>query len=135
MEDVLKKMKTDVEDFLKLTIETRENSERDRDYYDGYQWTEDEKKVLQKRNQAPIVVNRVKPKVEGLKGLLDLRKTDIKAFPRNYKNDDKAAEAVTDALRYVFDNNDFEEVKRETFESKIVEGYAAAIVEEYIARS
>lgn len=117
-----------VEAFLDATDEARDFSERDRDYYDGHQWSETELQVLRKRNQAPIVVNRVKPKVEGLKGLLSIRKTDIKAFPRN-EQDEGSAHAVTDALRYVADNNDFDNVKLDAFEDKVIQGYCAAIVE------
>lgn len=121
-------LKKQVEHFLDATLDARTLSQRDRDYYDGYQWTEEQINVLQRRKQAPIVVNRVKPKVEGLKGLLEIRATDIKAFPRN-EQDEGTAHAVTDALRYVSDNNDFDTVKAECFEDKIVEGYCAAIVE------
>ena len=117
-----------VESFLNATESARTKSERDKDYYDGYQWSEEQSKVLEKRNQAAIVVNRVKPKVEGLKGLLSIRKTDIKAFPRT-KQDEGAAHAITDALRYVADNNEFDNIKLDAFEDKIISGYCAAIVE------
>jgi len=122
-------LKKQVDDFLSSTIDARYASVRDRDYYDGYQWTEEEEAVLRKRKQSPIVINRIKPKVRGLKGLLSIRKSDIKAFPRNYENDENSAHAVTDALRYVADNNDFDSVKAEVFENKVIEGYGAANIE------
>lgn len=125
----LTKYKNQVEFFLNETIEAREASERDRDYYDGHQWSDEEVQKLKNRNQAPIVVNRVKPKVEGLKGLLDIRKTDIKAYPRNPGQDESAAHAFTDGLRYVEDNTDFECTQKKVFEDMIVEGYGACIVE------
>jgi len=121
-------LKRQVDSFLDATVDARTMSERDKDFYDGYQWTEQEIQTLRKRNQAPIVVNRVKPKVEGLKGLLSIRATDIKAFPRN-KKDEKSAHAVTDALRYVAENNDFDNIKLDVFENKIIQGYGAAITE------
>lgn len=123
----LEDLKKQVEHFLDTTLDARTLSERDRDYYDGYQWTEEQINALQRRKQAPIVVNRVKPKVEGLKGLLEIRATDIKAFPRN-EQDEGTAHAVTDSLRYVSDNNDFDTIKAECFEDKIIEGYCAAKV-------
>lgn len=125
----LSDLKKQVDGFLSATYDARIASEKARDYYDGYQWTEEEIGTLRRRRQAPIVVNRVKPKVEGLKGLLSVRKTDIKAFPRNYKNDEKAAHAVTDALRFVADANDFDQVKAQAFENLIIEGYCATIIE------
>lgn len=124
----LHKLKDQFEDYLNATISPRSDSERCRDYYDGYQWTTEELATLRKRKQPPIVVNRVKPKVEGLKGLLSIRKTDIKAFPRT-QNDEKSATAITDALRYVADDNDIDEIKAKCFENKVIEGVCAASVD------
>ena len=123
------KAKRQIESFLDSTIEARAESEKCRDYYDGKQWTAEQARKLKARNQATVVINRVKPKVEGLKGLLENRKADIKAFPRNSGRDEQSAHAVTDSLRYVADNNDFDSIKSQCFEDKIIEGYCAAIVE------
>lgn len=116
------------EEFLNVTADARLLSERDRDYKDGYQWTDEERAKLAKRKQAPITNNRVKPKVEGLKGLLIQRSTDPKAFPRNRK-DEKASHAITDALRYVADDNDLDAIELDVADNLFVEGYGAAIVE------
>ena len=116
------------EEFLNVTTDARILSERDRDYKDGYQWTDEERAKLAKRKQAPITNNRVKAKVEGLKGLLIQRTTDPKAFPRN-KKDEKASHAITDALRYVADDNDLDAIELDVADNLFVEGYGAAIVE------
>lgn len=118
-----------VEDWLTDTEDARLLSERDRDYKDGKQWTDSEMATLKSRNQAPIVVNRIHPKVEGLKGLLIQRKTDPKAFPRTQKHT-RAAEAVTDGLRFVADNVNFDQVKLEAADNVFVEGYGGAIIEQ-----
>jgi hypothetical protein len=131
----LEKYKSQFEDYLTDTIDARRVSEKCRDYYDGNQWTAEEINVLAKRKQAPIVVNRVKPKVEGLKGLLSIRKTDIKAFPRNIGQDEESSHAITDALRYVYDSNDFDTIKADCFENKIIEGVCAISVETIIKRN
>lgn len=128
LEDLLASLVEDVEDFLTNTEEARVASERARDYKDHKQWTAEEKAIIEGRGQAAIVVNRIKPKVEGLKGLLINRKTDPKAYARTPKHE-KAAEAVTDALRYVADNVDFDKIKLEVAENDFVEGYGAAIVD------
>jgi hypothetical protein len=117
-----------VEDFLNNTEDARALSERDRDFKDNKQWTDAEIAKLEARNQAPIVVNRIKPKVEGLKGLLIQRKTDPKAFPRTQKHE-AAADAITDGLRFVADNVDFDQIKLQVFDTLVVEGYGAAIIE------
>jgi len=118
----------DVEDFLTNTEDARQLSERDRDYKDNKQWTDAEIAKLNSRNQAPIIVNRIKPKVEGLKGLLIQRKTDPKAYPRTQKHT-AAADAVTDGLRFVADNVDFDQIKLDVADNVFVEGYGAAITE------
>lgn len=127
-EDILEKVQKQVETFLTQTQIARIASERDRDYVDHKQWTPEEIAKLTGRQQAPIVVNRVKPKVAGLLGLLSMRQTDPKAYPRTQKHE-KSAEAITDALRYVADNNDFNDCKMEVSECFFVEGYGGAIVD------
>jgi len=127
-DETLSMVKRQVEQYLNDTHEARRLSERDRDYYDHKQWTSEEIAKLTKRNQAPIVVNRVKPKVEGLVGLYMLRNSDPKAYPRTKKHE-KSAHAVTDALRYVADTNDFPGVKMMVAGEFFVEGTAGAWVD------
>ena len=117
-----------VEDFLNSTTAARMNAQRDRDYVNNKQWSSEEIAKLRARNQAPIVNNHIKPKVEGLKGLLVQRKTDPRAFPRNMK-DEKGAEAATDALRFVNDNSDVDTVELNVADNFFVEGYGASIIE------
>jgi len=124
----LEKLKSNVEDFLTNTEYARILSEKCRDYKDHKQWTAEEANVIKSRGQAPIVVNRIKPKVDGIKGLIIQRKTDPKAFPRTQKHE-KAAEAITDGLRFVSDNNNFDDLKVDVADNVIVEGYGAVIIE------
>ena len=96
-----------VEQFLEDTEQARRLSQKCRDYFDHKQWTSAEVARLESRKQAAIVVNRVRPKVEGLVGLYELRKNDPKAYPRTQKHED-SAKVVTDALRFVTENNNFD---------------------------
>ena len=128
LEDKLPKMKQQVDDFLSSTADARAVSEMCRDFKDGYQWTDAEKSKLLKRGQAPIVINRVKPKVEGLLGLVSVRLSDPVAYPRTKKHEE-AANCATDALRYVADNNTFPQVKMAVSEEMFVEGYGGVIID------
>jgi hypothetical protein len=123
----LETRKKEVESFLSVTSVARALSEIDRDYYDHKQWTAAEAAKLASRNQAPIVVNRVRPKVNGLLGLLEIRRTDPKAYPRTQKHE-KSSEAITDALRFVADYTDFPNIKHEVAENFFIEGYGGAYV-------
>jgi len=105
----------------------RENAERDRDYYDGKQLTDAERKALVKRGQPPVVFNRIQRKVNYLKGLEAQTRKDPKAFPRT-PGDDGAAQAATDALRYVCDDQDWDAKRSDAYENIIVEGTAAIMV-------
>lgn len=116
------------EDFHQATIEARDASERDVDYENSYQWTDAELEVLDSRRQAAIVVNRIKKKVNTLTGLQRKSRTQPKALPRNAPDED-AANAATEGLRYVRQNNNFEVCSSAVFRDQVLPGYGGAIVE------
>ncbi len=128
VDDIFEEAKYQAEEYLYLTEDSRSLAERCRDYADGKQWTDAEVQALRKRNQAPIVNNRIKVKLQGLLGLLVARRTDPKAFPRT-QHEDKAAEAITDALRYVADKNDMNGIKQEVADNFFCEGVGGVIVD------
>lgn len=109
------------------TQSARDKSERDRDYYDNKQITSEEEETLKKRGQPVVVYNRIQRKVNYLKGLETQTRKDPKAFPRE-PGDDGSAQAVTDALRYVCDDQSWDSKRSEAFENIIVEGTGAVMV-------
>lgn len=120
--------KKDFEYWEDVTNVARSKSRRDRDYRDGKQWTEEEQSTLEARGQAPIVINKIGPKIDFMIGVERTSRQDPKAWPRN-PNDEEAANAITDSLRYVADNVDFDATASECFEDSLVEGIEAGIVE------
>jgi hypothetical protein len=128
IEEDYKRYTDHFESFLDATQQARQNSEKCRDYYDHKQWTADEVEKLRKRKQAPIVVNRIQPKIDAMKGLLINQRTDPKAYPRTPKHE-QASYAITDALRFVHDNVDFDGIEEQCAEDYFIEGTCAAIVE------
>lgn len=122
------KFRKQFESFADATDEQRIEARRDRDYRDHKQWTEAEIETLRARGQAPVVINRIAPKVDFMVGLEKSQRPDPKAWPRN-PGDDEAAEAATDALRYVADNVDFDSTSGDCYEDLLVEGIEAAIIE------
>jgi hypothetical protein len=109
------------------TRTARLDSERDRDYYDGKQLTSDETAALNKRGQPPVIFNRIQRKVNYLKGLETQTRKDPKAFPRT-PGDDGSAQAATDAIRYVCDDQDWDAKRSEAYENILVEGTGAILV-------
>lgn len=116
------------EDFVESTSEERRRAEKRRDYRDLKQWTDEEVSKLSQRQQAAIVFDHFSKKIDAVTGLEVERRTDPKAYPVSPKYE-KAAEAITDALRYVESSVMLDDTLTEVFEDKIVEGYGGAIVE------
>ena len=110
-----------------VTGEARTLSERCRDYYDSRQLSETEVRALKKRKQAPVVINRVKPKMDGLMGLERQNRTTAKAWPRTPKHD-KGAEAATEAIRYCLQNNNYDQIRSAAWDNLLVEGTGAVEV-------
>lgn len=103
------------------TIDTRNLSERSRNYYDSNQITDAERRVLIQRKQAPVVINRVKPKVDSLMGMERANRTTAKAQPRTPKHT-KGAEAATESVRFCLQDNMYERVRSDTWENMLIEG-------------
>lgn len=109
------------------TLEARAEAERARDYYDGRQLTPDQIKALNKRRQPIVIENLIRPKVDYLCGLERQTRTDPKAYPRTAQHDDDA-NAVTDALRYVSDDQDYPIKRSSVFQNILVEGFGGVEV-------
>lgn len=109
------------EEAEQMTDEARRLAERDRDYYNGQQWTEKELATLRRRGQPALTINYIKRKVEYLRGFERRMRSDPKAFPRN-PDDDQLSEAATDALRFVADRNDFDVIRSDVYEDMLIEG-------------
>ncbi|HIE0523801.1 TPA: hypothetical protein ACXJLS_000393 [Stenotrophomonas maltophilia] len=105
----------------------RELSERDRDYYDGKQLSDDELETLRKRKQPAVVSNRIAPKIDALIGHEKRIRTDPRAYPRTPKHEAES-ESATDAIRYVCDANRFSQIRSNVAENLFIEGAGAATV-------
>lgn len=100
----------------------RAESEQARDYYDGRQLSEAEKRVLKQRKQPEVVKNRIKRKIDYLRGLERQGRTDPKAYPRT-PQDEQDADVCTDALRYVKADQNLDVKRSSVFENMLVEGF------------
>lgn len=103
------------------TYRERELARRDRAYCDHDQYTDQELAILRQRGQPPLTINKIKEKVEVLRGLERRGRSDPKAFPRN-PNEDARADAATQVLRYLADQNRLDVVRSMVFDNLLVEG-------------
>lgn len=127
---VLEKLVRMYESAEQSTADAREESERDRDYVNGDQWTQEEINTLKKRKQPVITINRIGPKVDFLLGMEASHRTDPRAYPRT-PNDEDASAAATDALRYIMEDQRWDRVRSECFSNFIVEGSCGVDVRVY----
>lgn len=104
------------------SMTSRSEGEKARDYYDGRQLDEAQIKALNKRKQPIVIENLIRPKVEYLCGLERQTRTDPKAYPRTAMHE-KDAEACTDALRYVADDQDIDIKRSMVFANMLIEGF------------
>jgi len=110
-----------------LTYDARQLAQRDRDYFDEKQLTADEKSALEKRGQPVIIKNRIKRKVNAMMGLEKQTRKDPRAFPRN-PDDEDAARAATDALRYVCELTRWDDLRSQCGKELAIEGTCAVKV-------
>jgi hypothetical protein len=115
------------EEAEETTRPARDLAERDRDYRDGKQLTSEEESVLKSRGQPVVIYNRIQRKVNFLRGLETQSRKDPKAFPRT-PGDDGSAQAATDALRYVCDDQNWDTKRSDAYENILVEGTGAIMV-------
>lgn len=95
---------------------------RDRDYKDNKQLTQEEIATLNARGQPDLIFNVIQPKIDYLVGFEASNRTDPRGFPRT-PNDEDAAAACTDALRYVKDEQELDQKFSTAWENMLVEGY------------
>lgn len=115
------------EEAFDTTQDARREAERDRDYYDGKQYTDDELETLRKRKQPPVVSNRIKPKIDALLGFAKKKQMQPKAYPRTPKHEQEA-DSITDAVRFACDQARFDVVRMDAAEHLFIEGVAACTV-------
>lgn len=123
----LEEYRQHVNEFIDNTMTERSEAELHRDYFDGKQWTTDEVNTLKQRNQPVITDNKIKDKVEYMEGVERKTRSDPKAYPRTPVHEGDA-DLATDAIRYVFDKNRFQQIKSAVFQNLLIEGFGGCEV-------
>lgn len=121
---VLKQVVAWFEESEQSSQTSREKAERDRDYYDGKQWTEEEAAELRRRGQPVIALNVIRARVNYHLGMEKKQRRDPKAFGRG-PEDQQAAEVATEALRYAMERTDYHSERSRVWENVKIEGNGA----------
>lgn len=129
--------KLSVEDLVSMfeaaeegSYDARKLAERDRDYHDGKQLSDEEIKALKKRGQPPYIDNRIKTKIDYLVGLEKQQRINPKALPRTPVHEHDA-DAATQALVYVADRENFDYKRSAVWRNLVIEGaggYSVTVV-------
>lgn len=98
----------------------RRGAKEDGEYYDGKMWTDEEKRILEGRGQPPIVINRIKSKVDGLHGIQIANSVDTKAYPAG--NREIEAEIISEGLRRIEDQSNFDQQESLATLDNLIEG-------------
>ena len=114
------------EDWEESTADSNELARRDRDYYDNKQWTDGELAALKERGQPPLVKNRIARKVNFILGEEIKKRVDPVAYPRTKQHED-GARAMTDALRYVEEEQEFDAARSAVARNMLIEGFGGAL--------
>ena len=123
----LEKLKRYFTEARQLTETARTKSLQAIDYYDTDQLVPQQIEELRKRHQPEIVINRIKPAINGIVGVIERGRSDPRAWPREPEKADQA-DVATDVLRYVAGQNRFKQVKSDCFFDMLIPGTMAAIV-------
>jgi hypothetical protein len=89
-------------DFVTLKADELDEARTAIEYYHGKQFTSDQLRQFRDRRQAPIVFNRIRPKVNSIVGVLKKMRGDPKVFGRSAP-DEAGAELATTCVRYAMD--------------------------------
>lgn len=90
-------------------------------FYDGEQLSAEEKSALRSRNQPEVVINLIKPRIDGVIGDFLGRRVMMRARDRGTA-DFETAKHVTEALRYIEDQNHFDDQEAEVARDLFVGG-------------
>jgi len=126
-----KKLVEETHDIWKTYSKKREtwahNAQEDREFRLGKQWTADQKRVLEERGQAPLVVNRIHPAVEAAKALITANKPQFRVSPRE-DSDNSVAQAINGLLEYIWQISEGNTVIRRVVDDYYVTGLGCALV-------
>ena len=90
------------------------------DYYAGRQWTDDEMSDLGD-GKAPVVMNRIKPRVSAVVGMEISNRQELRYHPRE-KNDERLISLINKASEWTRDQAETEDHETEQFKDMVISG-------------
>lgn len=91
------------------------------EFYDGEQLSAEEKNKLKERGQPEVVINQIKPFIDGVIGDFFGRRVMMRARDKGSLDFD-VAKHITEALRYIEERNRFDEVEADVAKQLLISG-------------
>jgi hypothetical protein len=85
----------------------REDNQKNFEYLDGCQWSEDEEHTIRSRGQQPTVINTILPTVDMVCAVASQQTTDIQVVGRE-NSDEQMANMLTHLLKHTLDTCHFD---------------------------
>ncbi len=98
----------------------RENRREYGKFYDGDQITTEEKRELENRGQPPVVVNRIKPKLDAIFGIVQELGVETKAYPLGDRENEAAD--ISERFRSIENDSHFNEEELQVFKDMTIDG-------------
>lgn len=123
--DILNKVKSFYETAVKSKSYTSwlEQAKEAHDFYDGEQWTAEEKEALMEKGQPAIVINKIANKIDNLAGTEISGRTRILFRSRSgEKREEETARALSDLALYVAEKNEQATAISNVFKEGLITG-------------
>lgn len=116
--------------FLESTNATQENDllcVRDANYFHGKQLSAEVRNELKQRGQPLVIMNRIKPAIDGMLGVIDGMETQPECLPLSLDLQNQA-DVATKALRYLGKKAKLTRVRKNYSKDFFIEGTCAVLV-------
>ena len=90
-------------------------------YYAGRQWTEEEQTQLKASGKAPVVMNRIKPRVSAVVGMEISNRQELRYAPRE-EADEMLVSVLNKASEWTRDQAETEDHETEQFQDMVISG-------------
>jgi hypothetical protein len=106
---------------LRHANEWRQEAQLDYDYRDGRMWSDTDKRILEDRNQAPIVFNGIASIIDAVSGQEISNRQEVRYIPRE-EGDALPNELMTSAALWFRDRGDADDNDSEAFRDTLTAG-------------
>lgn len=99
----------------------REKAKESYEFYEGEQWTEEERQILRRQKRPDLTINRIFPAINAIEGYERQSRLGPKAFPVGAE-DQSLAEVMTAALKFVYGQSKGEYQESDAFHEVLITG-------------